>query len=48
MGGYLILESNTTPKISQAISKLKSDASRDDICTITLGSSYEIVQFLEK
>ena len=48
MGGYLILESNTTSKISQAISKLESDASREDICTITLGSSYEIVQYLEE
>ena len=48
MGGYLIRESDTTSKIGQAFSKLGSDASREDICTITLGSSYEIVQYLEE
>jgi len=48
MNGYLIPESNITSKISQAISKLRSDASREDISTLTLGPSYEIVEYLEE
>ena len=48
MNGYLIPESNITSKIRQAISKLRSDASREDICTLTLGPSNNIVQFVEE